>query len=91
MRALRECGAVIRMGETLDQARRRLREALALWVDDADTAELDEEVRLPVDVRTSLRKYEVAWSRIEEERAKARASTAEATRMLVGAVRAQLS
>jgi predicted RNase H-like HicB family nuclease len=71
-------------GRTLDQARRRLREALALWVDDADAAELDEEVRLPADVRTSLRKYEAARRKVEEERAKAQASTAEATGMLVG-------
>jgi predicted RNase H-like HicB family nuclease len=71
-------------GRTLDQARRRLREALALWVDDAEAAEFDEEVRLPADVRTSLRKYEAARRKAEEERVKAQACTAEATGMLVG-------
>ncbi len=71
-------------GRTLDQARRRLREALALWVDDADAAELDEEVRLPADVRSSLRKYEAARRRVEQERAKAQTCTTEATGVLVG-------
>lgn len=71
-------------GRTIDQARRRLREALALWVDDAHAAELDEEVRLPAEVRSALRRYETARRRVEEERAKAQASTAEAARMLVG-------
>ncbi len=28
-------------GRTIDQARRRIREALSLWVDDASTATLD--------------------------------------------------
>src|SRR5436309_356773 len=37
-------------GRTLEQARRRLREALGLWVDDADTAELVEDIRLPARV-----------------------------------------
>src|SRR6266705_6891072 len=41
-------------GRTLEQARRRLREALGLWVDDADTAELVEDIRLPARVLAAL-------------------------------------
>src|SRR5438093_11899068 len=33
-------------GRTIDQARRRIREALSLWVEDADRAHLGFEVRL---------------------------------------------
>jgi predicted RNase H-like HicB family nuclease len=36
---------------TIDQARRRIREALALWVSDAEHAHLDFEVRLPAAVQ----------------------------------------
>jgi predicted RNase H-like HicB family nuclease len=34
-------------GETLRQARSNVRDALSLWVDDADTAELVDSVELP--------------------------------------------
>ena len=38
-------------GRTLDQARRRIREALGLWVDDAATTEFVEQIHLPLDGR----------------------------------------
>src|SRR5438132_104945 len=41
-------------GRTLGQARRRIREALGLWVEDADTAELLEDVQLPPEVERAL-------------------------------------
>jgi predicted RNase H-like HicB family nuclease len=41
-------------GRTLEQARRRIREALAPWIDDAERAELRFRVRLPADVRAEL-------------------------------------
>src|SRR5215204_7701437 len=40
-------------GRTLQQARRRIREALSLWVEDADSVELVEDVRLPASVRNA--------------------------------------
>src|SRR3989442_547388 len=42
-------------GRTLDQARRRLREALSLWIDDVDAIELVEEVRLPARASNAIR------------------------------------
>jgi len=42
-------------GRTLEQVRRRIREALELWVDDAREAELRFEVRLPTAIRRELR------------------------------------
>jgi len=41
-------------GRSLRQAKRRIREALALWVDDADRAELSFDVRLPREAARSV-------------------------------------
>lgn len=41
-------------GRTIDQARERLREALKLFVDDADTAEIVDDVRLPLELRRQV-------------------------------------
>lgn len=70
-------------GRTLDQARRRLREALSLWVEDAENTELVEHVRLPAPVRHALRRSKSARARAEKERASARAATIETARELV--------
>src|SRR5438132_1088472 len=40
-------------GLTLNQARRRIRETLSLWVDDADDALIEEEIRLPAAARAA--------------------------------------
>ena len=70
-------------GRTLEQARRRIREALALWVDDADTAELDVHVRLPRGVREALRRSLADRERAESARAAAGLSTAQAVHTLL--------
>ena len=70
-------------GRTLDQARRRLREALALWIDEPDTAELVEDVRLPAKVKAAVRTSRAGRRRAEEQRAEAGASTTRAARALV--------
>jgi predicted RNase H-like HicB family nuclease len=62
-------------GRTLDQARRRIREALELWVDDARTAELTEEIRLPTDVRKAIRRSREARSKADRERERAQEET----------------
>jgi predicted RNase H-like HicB family nuclease len=69
-------------GRTLEQARRRVREALSVWVDDAESAELEEEVRLPLDARRALRRSRAARRQAEQGRARAQSSTAEAARLL---------
>ncbi len=43
-------------GRSLVEAKRRVREALALWVDDADTAELTDDVRISRDVAAAVRR-----------------------------------
>jgi len=70
-------------GRTLDQARRRLREALALWVDKPDSAEIVEDVRLPPNVKAAVRASRADRRRAEEQRVEASASTARAARVLV--------
>jgi predicted RNase H-like HicB family nuclease len=70
-------------GRTLDQARRRIREALELWVDDADSAELVEEIRLPARVQKAIRNSRELRSRADRERERAREETREAARALV--------
>jgi predicted RNase H-like HicB family nuclease len=70
-------------GRTLEQARRRIREALGLWVDDADTAELVEDVRLPAPARAAIRESRKARDDAHRQRQEAQAVTAEAARLLV--------
>jgi predicted RNase H-like HicB family nuclease len=70
-------------GRTLDQARRRIREALSLWVDDAETAELIEEVRLPARVRSAISRSRTARRQARRERDRAQAVMKEAAETLV--------
>lgn len=50
-------------GRTLEQARRRIREALGLWIDDVGKADLEFHLRLPADIRTKLRQTTAARER----------------------------
>jgi predicted RNase H-like HicB family nuclease len=77
-------------GRTLEQVRSRVREALGIWIDDAERVELNEHVRLPAQVRQALRKTEAARARAEKERQSAQAATAEAARELVESHRLSL-
>ena len=70
-------------GRTLDQARRRLREALALWVDDADSARLIEQIRLPARVRTAISRSRTARRQAKRERDRAQLAMKAAAETLV--------
>jgi predicted RNase H-like HicB family nuclease len=70
-------------GRTIEQARRRIREALGLWVADAETAEFLEEIRLPSHLLKAIRESRAARARAENERAKAHTVTAATARVLV--------
>ncbi|MGH3082165.1 MAG: type II toxin-antitoxin system HicB family antitoxin [Gaiellaceae bacterium] len=80
VRAVRGCHTY---GRTLDQVRRRIREALSLWVEDAETAELVEEIRLPGDVRQAIRRSTAARTHAEQGREDAQRATSAAARLLV--------
>ena len=73
-------------GRTLEQARRRVREALSLWVDDAESAELIEDIRLPARVRTAISRSQAARRQAKRERERAQAATKHAAETLVGDV-----
>lgn len=70
-------------GQTLDQVRRRIREALSLWVQDADTAELVEEIRLPRHARQAIQRSSAARTRAERGREDAQLATSSAAKLLV--------
>ena len=74
-------------GRTLDQARRRIREALSLWVEDAACVKFEVEVRLPREIRRELQKSSSARRRAERERAEAAAATKSAANALVRELR----
>ena len=73
-------------GRTLDQARRRIREALSLWVDDAETAVIEEEIRLPAAARQALQRAKRARARADRERSRAQEETERTARALLDEV-----
>lgn len=70
-------------GRTLGQARRRLREALSLWVDDVERAELEEEIRLPKRALAAVDRSREARRSAARERDRANELTVSAARTLV--------
>jgi predicted RNase H-like HicB family nuclease len=69
-------------GRTIDQARRRIREALGLFVENSENAKLVDDVLLPAGVRTLLNRVRTTRKRAEDEAAKLQDSAAEAARVL---------
>jgi predicted RNase H-like HicB family nuclease len=72
-------------GRSIRQAERRIREALSLWVDDADQAELFPKIRLPRRARDAVRKAEAARARAERDKQQA-AEAAEAAAQCLNAM-----
>lgn len=70
-------------GRSLDEARRRIREALSLWVDDADDATIDEEIRLPAAARAALDRARRARARADREHDVAQQETERTARALL--------
>jgi predicted RNase H-like HicB family nuclease len=69
-------------GRTLQQARRRIREALDLWVSDAADAELEFTVRLPAEVRAEVKRALSARERSARAQHDAHEATVHAARDL---------
>ena len=83
---VKEVPAAITQGRTIAAARRRIREALGLALDDdraADKAELVDDVKLPAEARRSLVRARAARRRLDVEAKKAQVTTALAVRRLV--------
>lgn len=69
-------------GRTIEQARRRIREALSLFVDDADDAELVDSVVLPANAKALLKQVRATRKKAEEEAIKLQSSAAKAAKVL---------
>lgn len=83
---VKEAPAAITQGRTIAEARRRIREALGLALDDdaaARRAKLIDDVKLPADAKRALREARSARARLETESRRAHDSTAKAVRTLL--------
>lgn len=69
-------------GRTLEEARRRIREALGLAVANADAAVLVDDVRLPREIRRTMAQSRTARTRAERAQQDAKAATTAAVRLL---------
>jgi predicted RNase H-like HicB family nuclease len=65
-------------GRTIEQARERVREALDLWVRDANTAYLVDDVRLPSRLRASVKRAHLERKKAEEQHERAQRTAAKA-------------
>jgi predicted RNase H-like HicB family nuclease len=77
-------------GRTIEEARRRIREALELFVDHAKNATLMDDVRMPKRVAQVVKQYRAARQRAEREQRQASATARRAVKALAGG-RLQLS
>lgn len=71
-------------GRSLHQARNRIREALSLWVDDAESARFAEDIDLPQEARRAIARVRTAKDTAERERGRAAEATTRAARLLTG-------
>jgi predicted RNase H-like HicB family nuclease len=82
--SVRDIAGCHTQGRTLAQARRRIREALGLFVANTGSAELVDEVRLPAQVRRALVRSHSARANADIQKAKAAETMSEAVRVLTG-------
>jgi len=81
VRGVRGCHT---QGRTVDEARRRVREALSLFVDDAASADFIDQVKLPLAVRKAILAYATLRKRADAEDKRASAAARRAVRALQG-------
>jgi predicted RNase H-like HicB family nuclease len=81
VRGVRGCHT---QGRTVGEARRRIREALALFVDDACKATIVDDVKLPRGAARATRTYATFRRRAEEEDRRAALAARRAVRVLRG-------
>ena len=82
--SVRELAGCHTQGRTVDEARRRIREAMALFVDHARSAELVDEVKLPVTAAKAIRAYVTLRKRADQEDRRASLAARRAVRLLRG-------
>jgi predicted RNase H-like HicB family nuclease len=74
-------------GRTIEEARRRVREALSLAVDDADDAQLVDDVKIPAALRKLVSSQKTARERAATEHARAMELEREAAQRLTSDLR----
>lgn len=79
VRGVRGCHT---QGRTVDEARRRIREALELFVDDARKAALVDDVRLPRAATRAIRAYATLRKKADDEDRRAARAARRAVRVL---------
>lgn len=81
VRGVRGCHT---QGRTVDEARRRIVEAMELFVDDARTATIVDDVKLPTAAAQAVRAYATLRRQAEQEDRRAAMAARRAVRMLRG-------
>jgi predicted RNase H-like HicB family nuclease len=81
VRELRGCHT---QGRTVDEARRRIREAMDLFVDDARSVQLIDDVKLPAPAAKAIRAYATSRKRADLEDRRAARAARRAVRLLRG-------
>jgi predicted RNase H-like HicB family nuclease len=71
-------------GRTIEEARRRIRQALELFIDNAKNVTLTDDVRMPKRVADVVKRYRAARQRAEREQQQASATARRAVKALAG-------
>jgi predicted RNase H-like HicB family nuclease len=79
LRGLRGCHT---QGRTVDEARRRIVEAMELFIDDARSAKVVDDVKLPAAAKKAVRAYATLRKRAEQEDRRAAVAARRAVRVL---------
>ena len=82
--SVREVRGCHTQGRTVDEARRRIREALELFVDDAGSAKMIDDVKLPMNAARAIRAYATLRKRAEQENRRAARAARHAVSVLSG-------
>jgi predicted RNase H-like HicB family nuclease len=71
-------------GRTVDEARRRIREAMGLFINNVRTLKIVDNVRLPADAKKAISAYAKLRKKAEENNRRAAAAARRAVRVLRG-------
>ncbi len=82
--SVREIRGCHTQGRTVDEARRRVREAMELFVNNARSAKLVDDVKLPATVANAIRAYSTLRKRADQEDRRAALAARRAVRLLRG-------
>jgi predicted RNase H-like HicB family nuclease len=82
--SVREIKGCHTQGRTIGETRKRIREALELFVDDTNTATLVDHVTMPAAARKAVSAYTAARQKAEREQAHAFVAARKAVRQLAG-------